>query len=73
MLVCLLIFFSLLRAQGITDPEMLTCATTWANARISRGEKTISSHVQEFSGIFDMDYDGKASQTAIGKNYALET
>ena len=65
-------FFLLFRSQGITDPRMLACAKTWANARKRHGEKTISSHIQEFSGIPDMDFDGKQSQTAIGKNYALE-
>ena len=59
--------------QGITNYRRLTCADTVTNMRESQGDKIISSHVQEFSGIFDMAFDGKKSQTAIGKNYALKT
>ena len=65
--------FSLSRDQGITDPIRWTCGSTVGNQRIKQGEKAISSHVQEFTGIPDMDFDGKQSQTAIGKNYALKT
>ena len=54
-------------AQGITDPRRLTCGSTIGNLRESQGEKIMCSHVQEFSGIYDMDFDGKQSQTAIGK------
>ena len=65
--------FSLFRDQGITDPIRWTCGSTVGNQRIKHGEKAISSHVQEFTGIPDMDFDGKQSQTTIGKNYALKT
>ena len=54
--------------QGITNERRLTCADTVTNVRERQGDKIISSHIQEFSGIFDMDFDGKQSQTAIGKN-----
>ena len=56
------------RAQGITDPERLTCTNSWANARISQGEKAISSHVQAFSGLLDAEFDGKQCTTAVGRN-----
>ena len=60
-----LIFF---RAQGITDPDKLTCTNSWANARQTQGEKTICGHIQEFLGLLDADFDGKKSNTAVGKN-----
>ena len=69
---CNYFIFWLFRDQGITEDRRLTCASTITNVRESQGEKTISSHIQEFAGIPDMDYDGKKSQTAIGKNHALE-
>ena len=55
------------RDQGITDPQKWTCANTIGNARISGREKLLSSHLQEHSGFPDLDYDGKKSETCVGK------
>ena len=54
--------------QGITDSQRLTCGSTVANMRINQIEKTISSHIQENIGFPDMGFDGKKSQTAVGRN-----
>ena len=54
--------------QGITDYQRLTCGSSVAAERMKQVEKTISSHIQENIGFPDMDYDGKKSRTAVGRN-----
>ena len=56
------------RDQGITDYERLTCASSVANANKRQEEKVISSHIQKHSGFPDLDFDGKKSETSVGKN-----
>ena len=56
------------RDQGITDLERLTCATTIGNAKKSGGKKLLSDHIQKHSGFPDLDFDGKKSETSVGKN-----
>ena len=64
----IILFLFFCRSQGITDERRLTCTKTITNKRISLGEKTITSHIQENIGFPDIDYDGKKSSTAVGRN-----
>ena len=43
-----------------------------ASLKIKEGEKELASHLEEKKGFIDLEFDGKRSQTSIGKKHDLK-